>query len=99
MNVIDRQSAAAAAAATDTVVPLRWHDVAAYGTPCSDRTVLCAAGDEWFSAWWSVEVAAWIECASGGAVEVEPTHWAEPCVPQNAQVQAGPTAARPGAAQ
>lgn len=84
-----RMQEAAQARATDQVVQLRWHDVSAYGTPCSDRTVLVASGEEWHSAWWSADAGAWIDCASGGVVELQVTHWAEPVLPRDTAHDAG----------
>lgn len=59
---------------------LEWHDVRT-SMPDSEITVLVWTRDErgdadWCSAWWSGEQ--WIDCASGGIVELDVTHWAQP---------------------
>ena len=59
---------------------LEWHDVRSR-MPDSDITVLAwvrgADGTaDWCSAWWDGEQ--WIDCASGGVVELQVTHWAQP---------------------
>lgn len=75
--------AAASAAATDIVTALRWNALPAYGTPCSDRSVLCADATSWFAGWWDADDATWRDCMSGAPADGV-THWAEPAVPQPA---------------
>lgn len=59
---------------------LQWHE-ARHTLPDSDITVLawtrepCGAAD-WCSAWWDGEQ--WIDCASGGVIHLDVTHWAQP---------------------
>jgi len=57
---------------------LEWH--AAEQLPDADMTVLmwvcCGAERDWFAGWWDGED--WRDCASGGVVVGEVTHWAEP---------------------
>lgn len=76
----ERICASQAAAATDTVTELRWHNLIIYGTPCSDRSVLCADKSSWFAGWYDHDAETWIDCASGAAVGGV-THWAEPLGP------------------
>lgn len=56
---------------------LQWHD-AGQRLPDSDITVVCWGPDGFFTGWWADDCKQWIDCASGGVVEVTVTHWAEP---------------------
>jgi len=65
---------------SSTAELLEWHD-ARTRLPDADMTVLVWTRDEhgagdWASAWWDGEQ--WIDCASGGVVEIDVTHWAQP---------------------
>lgn len=65
---------------SSTAELLEWHDVRTR-LPDADMTVLVWTRDEhggrdWASAWWDGEQ--WIDCASGGVVELDVTHWAQP---------------------
>lgn len=72
--------AAQQARGTDTVEQLRWHDLAHYSTPCSDRSVLCWAEGAWQPGWFEPE-AGWLDCVTGDRLQGV-THWSEPNGPQ-----------------
>lgn len=61
-----------------------WVPVAAQTMPDADMTVLLWVRDgrvsDWAAGWWDGE--AWRDCASGGVVAGELTHWAEPEGPE-----------------
>jgi hypothetical protein len=57
---------------------LHWH--LADQKPDSDITVLCWAGDCFFTGYWDDGAQYWVDCSSGGEA-AGVTHWAEPAGP------------------